>query len=221
MAYTTDFFAANSYEDALALLGKKVKYPAYVFIRDTDDKTAGRLAFVEKDNTLRFVKSDAAGNISVSYDDVKNSPISNKYGNPSNPVIISELNSGMYSISGTYVIGGDLETKYVTSRKILFIVESDDLTISITKIDSNKIVYYSVDVETKQTTVSEYVTKEWVEEQGFIKESEMQKSIDEIYTKLDEQTVTKMSELENDIGYLTADEITKISDDSIAGLFYV
>lgn len=58
MAYQMDFFGANSYDAVVAAIeAQKVKYPAYVFIRN-EDKSTGRLAFMDSDNVLKFVQGE-------------------------------------------------------------------------------------------------------------------------------------------------------------------
>lgn len=58
MAYQVDFFA-GIYSDVLtAIEKKKVKYPAYVFIRDEDNSQTGRFALVDKDGSLKYVRGD-------------------------------------------------------------------------------------------------------------------------------------------------------------------
>ena len=58
MSYMMDFFASDSESKVLsALADGKVQYPAYVFIRDEENNT-GRLAFVDKNNTLKYIRDD-------------------------------------------------------------------------------------------------------------------------------------------------------------------
>ena len=57
MAYQMDFFAGVE-EKVLAAIGTKVKYPAYVFIRDNEESVTGRLAFVDQNNTLKYIRGE-------------------------------------------------------------------------------------------------------------------------------------------------------------------
>lgn len=155
-----------------------------------------------------------------SYDELTDIPIVNKYGTSAEPLVVADLNPGTYTISGTYKIGGNLTTKYVTSRKIIFIVDSDNTNKLITKFSNNKILMYSMNLNTEEVTVTEYATQTWIQEQGFATETYVQQAIDEIYEKLAGKIiVTKISQLENDMGYLTADDLTTISDNEIRCLF--
>lgn len=153
----------------------------------------------------------------TNYDSLENIPIVNKYGDATNPIVVADLSDGSYSISGTYVIGGNLTTKYVTSRKILFIIDSDETGKMITKVNGNNILLYTLNPDTQEVSSTKYATQDWVEKQGFATEAYVQ----QVYEKLANQVlVTKVSQLENDAGYLTANDIKGIGDDDITNLFY-
>lgn len=57
MAYLMDFFAGTE-KKVLSAIGTKVQYPAYVFIRDTEDSLTGRLAFVDQNNILKYIRGE-------------------------------------------------------------------------------------------------------------------------------------------------------------------
>lgn len=57
MAYQVDFFAGTE-DKVLAAVGSKVKYPAYVFIRDDENSSTGRLAFVDQNNVLKLIRGE-------------------------------------------------------------------------------------------------------------------------------------------------------------------
>lgn len=57
MAYQMDFFAGIE-EKVLASIGNKVNYPAYVFVRDNAESQTGRLAFVDQNNVLKFIRGE-------------------------------------------------------------------------------------------------------------------------------------------------------------------
>ena len=57
MAYQMDFFAGIE-SKVLAAVGSKVKYPAYVFVRDEEASETGRLAFVDQNNVLKFIRGE-------------------------------------------------------------------------------------------------------------------------------------------------------------------
>lgn len=57
MAYQMDFFAGIE-SKVLAAIGTKVQYPAYVFVRDEETSTTGRLAFVDQNNVLKYIRGE-------------------------------------------------------------------------------------------------------------------------------------------------------------------
>lgn len=58
MAYRMDFFAGIESKVIAAIESSKVKYPAFVFVRDENESTTGRLAFVDQNNILKYVRGE-------------------------------------------------------------------------------------------------------------------------------------------------------------------
>lgn len=157
-----------------------------------------------------------------SYDDLSEIPLVNKRGTIASPIVLSDLEVGCYSVSGQYKIGGNLTTTYVPSSNIIVLVETDDTTKYITRIDGKKIVVYTVVLETMEVSSNEYATQTWIEAQGYTTESYVNQAIENLYNKIMNETlvnITKVSQLENDMGYLTVDDMNEISNETIAGLF--
>lgn len=158
----------------------------------------------------------------ISYDQLKDSPIVNKYGEPASPILLSDLPNGTYSVSGNYKIGGDLETVFSTANKHIILVDSDDTEKYITKFEANQILKYTVNIETGITSQDKYATESWIKSQGYATETYVTQAIDELYKKIADEalvTITKVSQLENDAGYLTKNDINGIGNDAIASLF--
>lgn len=157
---------------------------------------------------------------SSSYNDLKDIPIVNQFGETSNPLVLADLKDGVYSISGTYQVGGSISTVFVTSKKTIFIIDSDDTNKYITKFSANNVLLYTIDNETGEGTTTAYATESWIKEQGYTTENYVNEAINAMYQKIiAEVSITKISQLENDVGYLTKDDVNGISDDYIASLF--
>lgn len=157
-----------------------------------------------------------------SYDDLSEIPIVNKRGTIVSPVVLSDLEAGCYSVSGQYQIGGNMTTTYVPSSNVVVLVESDGKFKYITRIDGKRVVLYTVTLETMEVISDEYATQNWVKAQGYTTESYVNQAIENLYNKIMNETlvvITKVSQLENDMGYLTADNLKEISDENIANLF--
>ena len=83
-------------------------------------------------------------------------------GTSMNPVILSELDPGLYRVRGTYKISPDYETVMMTSiDHIAFVNKDVDVTIKVIT-DSNITDYIVEDDDV--TFVSEYATKQYVSE---------------------------------------------------------
>ena len=157
-----------------------------------------------------------------SYDDLSEVPIVNKRGTIVSPIVLSDLDAGCYSVSGQYQIGGDLTTIYVPSSNVIVLVDVEDGIKYITRIDGKKVVVYTVALETMEISSDEYATQSWIKAQGYADCDYVNQAITEVYNKIMSETlvtITKVSQLENDMGYLTADDLGEISDEQITGLF--
>jgi hypothetical protein len=159
-------------------------------------------------------------NTTNSYDQLKDVPVINKYGEVTAPLNLMDLDNGSYSVSGQYKIGGDLETIYVTSSKVLFLIDSDEENKYITKLDPKNICTYTINASTLTVIKSNYATDTWVLAQGYATETFVNQAIEDLYNKIASKLlITKVSQLENDAGYLTADNFEGIRSEIIAGLF--
>ena len=161
-----------------------------------------------------------SGETITSYDSLTNKPIINKYGNINSPIILFNLDNGVYMINGQYKLSNNYETIFAASQKILFLINSDEVNKYITKILGNKISIYTINLESEQIIEENYATEEWVAKQGYATESYVTQAINDLYNEISEKIlITKVSQLENDVGYLTANDISKISNDFITNLF--
>jgi hypothetical protein len=67
---------------------------------------------------------------------------------------------------------------------------------------------------------SKYVTQSWISAQGYATENYINQAIENLYNKIaTEMLITKVSQLENDAGYLTAENFKEISYENIDNLF--
>lgn len=161
---------------------------------------------------------DATVEVISSYDNLSDIPMVNLYGSYASPVIVSDLDIGNYTVTGSYKIG---ETVYSTSRKVQFIIDADESNKYITRFDANQVVVYTVTNE--EITQDKYATESWVLKQGYATETYVTEAINASYNKIAEEIlavkIIKVSQLENDIGYLTEENFNGIGKDEISSLF--
>lgn len=175
------------------------------------------------ENLVPVFKNINTSNSGVdSYDELKDIPLVNKHGNVGDPIVLSELNDGCYSVSGHYQIGGNLTTTYVPLSNVVFLVESDEEKKHITKLSGKNICVYVINQDTLDVVANEYATQSWVQENGYATENYVMQAIEDLYNRIAEEalvTITKVSQLENDVGYLTEQDFKEIGVGTIAGLF--
>lgn len=152
------------------------------------------------------------------YNLLDNVPIINKVGTIPSPIVLKDLEVGSYSISGQYRVGEN-STIYLSSKNVIVLVESDGVNKCITVLGRNVRVY-TVVLETGEIIEKTYATQAWVEEQGYTTNDYVNEAINNLYNKIiSEVLITKVSQLENDLGFLTAEDLNEISDEAIADLF--
>nr|DAE28816.1 MAG TPA: hypothetical protein [virus sp. ctmTa7]DAU18416.1 MAG TPA: hypothetical protein [Bacteriophage sp.] len=175
-----------------------IKNGQIIFIRDSE-----RIAFDYKDERLYY------------------SQFINKHGEITAPVMLSDLDNGIYLISGQYQIGGDLETIFDSSQKVMFLIESDENNKYITKLGANGIDTYVINLISNEVKFDKYATQSWVLSQRYTSEDYVTKAIKNLYEQLKNEIVvpTKMSDLENDVGYLKSGDLSNVNSSDITGLF--
>lgn len=156
------------------------------------------------------------------YDQLEHLPIINKYGDVSSPIVLAELDNGSYLVSGQYKVGGNNETVYVSSKDVTVLVDSNAKCKYITIIKARQIILYEINLELMVTTEDKYTTESWILAQGYTTKTYVDEAIEALYKKIAEEalvTITKVSQLENDMGYLTESDVIEIDEQKIAGLF--
>lgn len=160
---------------------------------------------------MQYADSLSYGEITPikNYNDLNNIPIINLEGSLSSPIFLSKLSSGIYRISGNYYICNEDDTCHIdASGQTLFFVTKE--TNTILKINSNCILLYTIlddnYTESKIPTIDD---------------------LNEIIDNLKNLIPSKTSQLVNDSGFITEDDLqsqidtnfSKITNNEIEGLF--
>lgn len=107
------------------------------------------------------------------YADLEDKPILHLYGSLTNAIILSELEDGVYCITGQYVIGGDFESIHSGNKDVLFTVEHNGVDVFITKVSGSQIIRFIIDKDYHCTT-DKYITEQWLSTQDFLTKSEVE-----------------------------------------------
>ena len=163
----------------------------------------------------------------IDYDTLGNRPIINMVGTFDAPIVVSKLETGLYSIKGQYTIAPDISTKYSSASGTLFMVEqSKDGKTYIKKISAEDIIQYVVSGGITKSDV--YVTKEYLDSHNFATISYVDELIasldfmtkDEAQTYIDQQINTTVSDnIANQVNIAIEKTIVETEDEYIEDLF--
>ena len=139
------------------------------------DKTTYKGFIVDKKDDTFFV-IPLCDLSSIDYDILGNKPIINLKGASNNPIIISSLTDGLYSISGHYKIAKNDFTVHLNPNPTIFIIKSENEIIFIKKIATKEIVDYEVSDNSSKIS-NRYVTEIFLKENGYITSSYVDEKI--------------------------------------------
>ena len=134
---------------------------------------------------------------SIDYNTLGNRPIVNLVGTLDKPIIVSDLNDGIYNIKGQYKISDLIETIYLSASNVIFTVRKDADKTFIKSITSNNISDFCI--SNGSISSQEYITNQYLKDNNYvtadyvdIKIQALQQSIEDdmkqyISTIIDEQ----------------------------------
>ena len=150
---------------------------------------------------------------SLSYRKLTDKPIEYLIGSITIPIIISDLNDGIYKIKGPFMIGGNNTSIHSSPDDVFFVVSHDEDThgTSITQIQGNSILLYFIQQDGDYKT-DKYVTEQWINEQNFMSADSVkdyvQAQINESISNLIDQKIDKA--LDNKFGGLNSVDIANM-----------
>ena len=109
------------------------------------------------------------------YNTLGNRPIDNLNGTLDIPIIVENLQTGIYKITGQYKISLNDETTYLTTNETLFFVLQGK-EISIRKITSHDILSYVIS-ENSIISETSIPTSQWIIDQGYATETYVNEKI--------------------------------------------
>lgn len=202
--------ASDTYEGQIVSIKTNDKYKGYIVNKIDKSYTVTLLSTLEN----------------IDYNTLGNRPITNLTGSLSEPVIVSELDNGVYSISGQYKIFNSIETIFSSSVNHIFLVEKTESEIYVRDISARKIISYSsIEGEIKQEKI---LTSDYLKENGYITSNEVDTKLQalDILTKTEaqsyiEDTVSKYLDkvLDSTIDQKLNNMIVEADDSAIDDMF--
>lgn len=164
--------ATDTYEGQIVSIKTKGRYKAYI-VNLVDD---------QYDVTL-LSESDEE----IDYNTLGNKPIINMVGSLAEPIVIGNLDNGVYSITGQYKLYDSVDTIYSSSSNHLFLVDKSETDTQIRELSARKISTYSNEDGTfKEVQIA---TSDYLAENKYMTESDVDSKIQvlDILTKTEAQ----------------------------------
>lgn len=159
----------------------------------------------------------------IDYNTLGNQPIINLVGTLDEPIIVNELESGIYKISGRYKITQTDLTVYLNPNVNIFIIDKTDGIISIKKISNEEIIDYTVENDIVSKT-NLTITEDYLFENGYVTSTYVDKKIEVLNISLREDIQKYIDEVIGDKFNSIIDEridkkILSATDEDIRSLF--
>lgn len=169
IALRSKVYVYNSKEDAIEAINNNTDtYVGQIVSILEGDTYRGYI--VNKNSKLRtnsYTVSPLTDISSIDYNTLGNKPIINKVGQSNNPIIISTLENGIYSISGHFKIASNDVTTHLNPNATIFIVGHNDENISIKKIATKEIIDYTIN-DDLSTVINQYITSDYLKYNGYV-----------------------------------------------------
>ena len=162
----------------------------------------------------------------IDYDTLGNRPIVNLVGTLDEPIMVSELDDGIYRIKGQYKISDLEETIYLSASYIIITVSKNNQNIEIKKITSDNITDYII--TNSDISKNTYVTERYLKDNNYTTTSYVDTKIEALEVSINEdmksyvQTVIEKfftEELDKRIDDRIDEKIVPMSDSQIRNLF--
>ena len=159
----------------------------------------------------------------IDYNTLGNKPIINLVGALEEPIIVNELESGIYKINGRYKITQTDLTVYLNPNINIFIIDKTDGIISIKKISNEEIIDYTVENDiVSKTNIT--ITEDYLFKNGYVTSTYVDKKIEALNISLREDIQKYIDEVIGDKFNSIIDEridrkIISATDEDIRSLF--
>ncbi len=131
---------------------------------------------------------------SIDYNTLGNRPINNMVGESDNPLIISSLSNGTYSVTGHFKIAKNDVTIHLNPNPTLFLISHNDNDIFIKMIATKEIIDYQVtgDISAER---NQYITEDYLRDNGYTTTSYVDEKIMALDLVNKKEMITYVEEL--------------------------
>lgn len=112
---------------------------------------------------------------SVDYNALTHRPVVNKTGTLANPLVVGDLENGLYSVSGEYKLFDEYPTIFSSSINHLFLVEKSETESYVKDISAKEIITYSL--INGEVTRSELLTQQYLSDNHYVTENDFDAKI--------------------------------------------
>ena len=191
-------YVFNSVEEANTQLNINTDtYIGQIVSVIVEDKCKGYIVNKNREGSF-YIEALTADNID--YNTLGNRPIENLVGTLDEPIIITELNSGIYKIKGQYKISDDYGTVFLSSDGDLFLIEKTNTENRIKRITKDTIQDFIVSDSdiVKRTYITDdyltdcgYTTTEYVDSKVLALEESIRADIESYVEQTVEDVITQ------------------------------
>lgn len=206
-------------------------------LNESTDTYIGQVVAILDNDTYRgYIVNQKSGKFTVTplwehsepidYDTLGNRPIVNLVGTLDEPIMVSELDDGIYRIKGQYKISDLEKTIYLSASDILMTVSKNNQNTEIKKITSDDITDYII--TNSDIYKNTYVTERYLKDNNYTTTSYVDTKIEALEVSINEdmksyvQTVIEKfftEELDKRIDDRIDEKIVPMSDSQIRNLF--
>lgn len=144
-------------------------------LNENADTYVGQIVSIIVDDKCKgyIVNRDSGGNFyvdkltidDIDYNTLGNRPIVNLIGTLDEPIIVDELDGGIYNIKGQYKISNLIETIYLSASSVIAMVEKDGDITHIKHITTDQITDFFI--SDNSVTSHEYVTDQYLKDNNY------------------------------------------------------
>ena len=114
----------------------------------------------------------------IDYDTLGNKPIENLTGTFNNPIILTDLPTGIYNICGKYKVTSDSDKEYLSGERRLVLINNMGTTSTIKVVTADGII--NLIVSNGEIISDKVVTEKYLKENGYTTESYVDERIKEL-----------------------------------------